>query len=440
MFANVMNQAQDTWYVGKFSQQGFGTQTFDPLPSMDQNGYPIGLGNLESKGEGVYTLVFVGAGTYGTHYPNGTYTLTFDGHGTVGVQNYGKAAQFFSQSGGIGSPFNVNVTGGGGVFVEITSSDAADYVRNIRLVMPGLQNTYQTNPFNPQYLSTIQPFSTIRVAGMTVPDFGSRTDANGQSGALTWDERRTPSYRTQVGVAGVSVEYLVQLANLTHDNLWVNMPVNADVGYETNFAQYVKQNLDPNLKVYVEYGIELWNSAFWYEYNYVHTYAQNHGINDPTATADLATANCWSIWRQVFAGQTDRMIRVAATQMAIPSLIGIEVTELARIASPDDSNHGFDIVSGAAYAFADTSSFNANTTVSDIESALIVNINTWVKQAVQAWMNYVASLEVRLNRTIPTFCYEGDPADCRRRRPSLGPRRTTPRKPIRECTRSSPHS
>ena len=39
------------------------------------------------------------------------------------------------------------------------------------------------------------------------------------------------------------------------------MPVNGDSEYVTNFAQYVEQNLDPGLKVYVEYGDELWNWA-----------------------------------------------------------------------------------------------------------------------------------------------------------------------------------
>jgi hypothetical protein len=413
MFANVMNQAKDVWYVGTWSSLGLAVGSLnDPLPNMDQNGYPIGLGNLQSKGEALYTTTLAGLGANGSHYPLGTYTLTFDGHGTVSVMNNGKwGAQFFSQNGGIGSPFNVNITGApaNGITLAITSSDPADYVRNIRLVMPGLQNTYQTNPFNPLYLSTIQPFSTIRVAGMILTDFGSRTDQDGQSGPLTWNDVSPPSYRTQTTQTGVDVQYLVQLANLTHANLWVNMPVNGDISYETNFAQYVKQNLDPDLKVYVEYGIEIWNGAFSYEFNMVNTYAQSKGINIPTAMADLSTANCWSIWSQVFAGETDRMVRVVATQMS-PSMLGLEVTELARIASPDDLNHGFDIVSGAPYFVPNTSSFNASTTVSDIETALMASLYGSLQPVLQAWMNETAVLEAKLNRPIPSFCYEGDPA------------------------------
>ena len=49
-----------------------------------------------------------------------------------------------------------------------------------------------------------------------------------------------PEQETQAGVGGVSVEDLVQLCNTAHVNLWIGTPVNADAGYETNFAQYVE--------------------------------------------------------------------------------------------------------------------------------------------------------------------------------------------------------
>ena len=116
---------------------------------------------------------------------------------------------------------------------------------------------------------------------------------------------------------------------------------------------------DPGLKVYVEYGVETWNGNFWHEFNYVRTYAQAHGIDIPTATGDLAETNCFNYWSQAFAGQTNRLERIVSTQTINPSLLGKEVTEIARIASPNDPNHGFDVVSGATYVIPDTSSFGA---------------------------------------------------------------------------------
>ena len=67
------------------------------------------------------------------------------------------------------------------------------------------------------------------------------------------------------------------------------------------------QNLDPGLKVYVEYGVETWNGNFWHEFNYVRErMLRLMGIQVPTATGDLAETNCFNYWSQAFAGQTIR--------------------------------------------------------------------------------------------------------------------------------------
>ena len=67
----------------------------------------------------------------------------------------------------------------------------------------------------------------------------------------TWASYAPATYFTQTGPSGVNVQYLVQLANILQENLWVNMPVGVDSAFLTNFSQYVAQNLDSNLKVYV---------------------------------------------------------------------------------------------------------------------------------------------------------------------------------------------
>src|SRR5207244_1565544 len=141
--------------------QGWPTITGVPLPTLDQNGYPIGLGGLPAQGYAVGDAVFTGNGQ---HYPTGTYTLTFDGSGTIAIDDWVDPVQYVTQGGGLGQPTNVNVSATAklGIYVVITSSDSTDYVRNIHLVMPGYQSTYQTQPFNSQYLSALQPFATVR--------------------------------------------------------------------------------------------------------------------------------------------------------------------------------------------------------------------------------------------------------------------------------------
>jgi hypothetical protein len=61
---------------------------------------------------------------------------------------------------------------------------------------------------------------------------------------------------------GVPVEVMVSLANTLKRDIWVNIPHVANDDYVTNYAKYVFDNLDPSLKVYVEFSNEVWNNGF----------------------------------------------------------------------------------------------------------------------------------------------------------------------------------
>src|SRR5262249_24018030 len=190
---------------------------------------------------------------------------------------------------------------------------------------------------------------------------------------------------------------------------WVNMPVNATSDYNCQFATYVRDHLDPGLKVYVEYGNELWNGRYGFEWNWVDTYAQANGLSHYQGTADL-TKNCWDVWRQVCAAQTDRMLRVVAAQLPNPGSFNSEIARLVATSSPDDPNEGFDLLSGAAYFAPDLSSYNAQTTVQQIEADLMSSLNGVFQPRLQDFMAMVGSWESQLNRQIPVFMYEGGQA------------------------------
>ena len=379
MFVDIMKMALDGWGATPLATPEI--PRIEPnvtLPPMDQNGYPIGLGNLPSLGYGLDTTVITNSNG---HYPTGTYTLTFDGSGTVAVVDNVGPLQYFTQSGGLGTPFNVVIprASNPGIVVAITSSNPADYVRNIRLIMPGDQNTYQTEPFNPEFLSELAPFSYLR---FTVPmGINSASQLVGMTSA-----QETPvTYRTQTGVYGMSIQYMVQLCNILQEGMWVNMPVGASSDYDANFAQYVHDNLDPGLKVYIEYGNEVWNNGYSAEWNYINTNAITNGVSFNVETADLM-AGCWNTWLQVFAGETDRMERVVATQFASAPTLNVLITQLVATSSPSDPDHGFDVVSGGAYFFPDTSSFNAETTVQQIEAAAMSALSSTLEPRLQAFV------------------------------------------------------
>jgi hypothetical protein len=400
MFNDAMKYAPDNWWVVKNTALQTQVNGVTP-PTLDQNGYPIGISTLKASGYAMTTAPFMHDGGY---FPSGTYTLIFDGKGTVVVSQGGTQSTTVTQAGGTGTPHAVNniVASDFGILISITDSDPTDYVRNIRLIMPGYQNTYQTNPFYQPFLNSLQSFSTLRFMDTMKTNAQPLTD---------WSQRTTATYRTQTKSSGVAVEYMVQLANTLHKDMWVNMPYLADDAYVQGFAQYVHDNLAPGLKVYVEYGNEDWNgagAAFYPGFQYVDTWGQARGLTHQQATADLST-HVWNIWRNIFGSQTGvTFMRVAATQFSNPDLVNQEITRLTATADPTDPDHGFDIISGAPYFAPNTSQYSASTTVQQIESDTLASVYA-LGPAIDQFMAMAAKWGTTLGRTIPVIMYEGGP-------------------------------
>ena len=64
-------------------------------------------------------------------------------------------------------------------------------------------------------------------------------------------------------ISGVPIEVLVDIANATNTNLWLNIPCFlVHDGSHQQFAQIVKNRLNPQLNFAVEYCNEVWNGSF----------------------------------------------------------------------------------------------------------------------------------------------------------------------------------
>jgi hypothetical protein len=402
MFNDAMKYANDGWQVARASSPSVtiaqpGGLT---LPQFDQNGYPIGLGNLAAQGYALTTFTLHN----GQHYPTGTYQLIFDGKGTVAIDQGNANITTVTQGGGPGTPNPITVasTTGLGLYVAILASDPTDYVRNVRLIMPGYQDTYQTQPFYTPFLQDIQPFTgPLR--------FMDTMQTNGQP-SIDWSQRTTTTYMTQTKSTGVALEYLVALADTAGKDMWVNMPAQATDAYVQNFAQYVHDHLNPGLKVYVEYGNEVWNSGggsvFLPAWQYVDSYAQAHGLNHDQATADLASHD-WSLWSAVYGSQTgSTFLRVAADQFAVPWSLDQEIQRLVAGAAPGDPHHGFDIISGAPYYAPDPTNYTSATTTAQIVADTQATLPALDEQLVQ-FLAIRSKWQQALGQTIPVMMYEG---------------------------------
>lgn len=154
------------------------------------------------------------------------------------------------------------------------ASTTADGVSEMHLWRPGYP-TDGSALFSNEFIAAMKKFHLIR--GM---DFVS-ANSNGEQ---NWSDRSPAKWLgTPATNKGHPWELLVQLANATGNDLWLNIPVKASDDYLTQLAQLLRYGSDgvnpytstqanpvypplkAGIKVYLEYGNELWNSGpgFW---------------------------------------------------------------------------------------------------------------------------------------------------------------------------------
>src|SRR5439155_26809058 len=117
------------------------------------------------------------------------------------------------------------------------------------------------------------------------------------STVVNWSVRTVASSARQSSTNGVAWEYVVQMANLVHKDLWINVPALATDDYVTQLATYLKNNLDPDRVVYVEYSNEVWNGIFG-QYNQNLNAATNEvNAGNSPLNADGTTNTVYWGWR-----------------------------------------------------------------------------------------------------------------------------------------------
>jgi hypothetical protein len=246
----------------------------------------------------------------GKTFPAGRYTLLYDGEGKLDFTFAN--AKIISQSPG---KMIVDVTPDeGGVFLRLLETNSSNPVRNIRFIMPGFENTYQTQPFNPIFLERLSNFSTLRFMDWA---------ATNNSTLANWGDRITTNSATQATSKGVALEYMIQLANTLKIDPWFTIPAQASDEYVRNFATMVRDRLDPSLTVHIEYSNEVWNTLFS-QAAYAGQKGLERRLDNTSFGAGLRyyserSVEIFKIWETVFGSSTNQRVeRVLAGHAANP--------------------------------------------------------------------------------------------------------------------------
>ncbi len=240
----------------------------------------------------------------GGHYPAGPYPVLYEGEGKLDF--WGAAEVVDRQPGRLRIQVDPQK---GGFFLRLVETDPNDYVRNIRVIMPGFEQSYQKEPFHPDFLRRWQGIRCFR--------FMDWMHTNG-SKIARWEDRPTLEEAT-FSVKGVALEWMIELCNRQKADAWFCMPHLADDDFVRRFAQMVKDRLDPKRRVYIEYSNEVWNSQFP-QTRYSWQKAQELGLGPKERPWEgggmyyaRRSVEIFKIWQEVFGG-TERLVRVIAWQ------------------------------------------------------------------------------------------------------------------------------
>jgi len=186
-----------------------------------------------------------------TYFPTGRYVVLYEGEGIMKIS--GDLRMGYQRPGHI--EFDL-LSPKRNLKLQITRTDPrrnGNYIRNIRIVPKAMEQTYQRQVFNKDYIARIRDMHALR--------FMPWSNTRGND-AIEWNERATIGSAFYTGKMGVPAERMVDLANAINATPWLSIPYKASDDHMQKYARMVKSRLRKGQKVYIELSNEVWNSIF----------------------------------------------------------------------------------------------------------------------------------------------------------------------------------
>jgi hypothetical protein len=278
--------------------------TFDlNIPtSLDSSGHAIAI---PAGAQHIKTLMFW---DLNFSYSEGQYLVLYDGSANITysnnvTKNVGASVQgreVVTVSSAVdGVVLQINRIGASTVADEVIS------IRNIRFIPIAKEFTYQSDPFNPEYLAKLSSFHTLRFMDWL---------GTNNSSQVNWVDR--PEI-TDAKWLPSPVELCVDLCNKLNKDGWFCIPHQATDDYIQQFAITVRNRLNPGLKVIVEYSNEVWNFQFAQAQYAIVQSATLWGVgvgNGYVQWMGKRTVEVRRIWRSIWGSQAHRVKVVLCNQ------------------------------------------------------------------------------------------------------------------------------
>lgn len=286
----------------------------------------FGTGTLANYQYSVYANVVSktaspkGARTILMTYPDnlsdhrGTYRLIIEGKGTFKMYGNG-LQQVYTLEAPVDQEIQIDRTQSDGIVLEVLKTYDNAPITNISLVQPNYKNTFKNEVFDHHLLDFLKDFETIRYMDWL------RTNVNKTK---NWNDRPKKSDALQTTNKGVAWEYIIELSNKTNTNPWINIPHLASDDYIQQLALLFKNNLNSNLKIYLEYSNEIWNPIFANnQYGDVAELGKKEGYtgddkNIRTRYTAKRSVDIFRIFEDVFGGSS-RLIKVLPSNLYRPT-------------------------------------------------------------------------------------------------------------------------
>jgi hypothetical protein len=239
--------------------------------------------------------------------------------------------------------------------------------------------TTTQNPWKPELLSDLAPYKVLRFMDWNQTNTSDNTQA-------VWSTRKQ---KTDMQNEPVAFEWQIDLCNRTKKDYWLNVPHEGTPDYWSKLATLVHDQLDPSLRVYVEWSNEVWNSGFP-QNAYAAGKASDLGLSGSMPSASYyvyASVRMYEAFEAVFGKGSPRLVKVLSGQAAWTGPCESQMTALGdSTINPNGTKPDF-------YAIAP---YFSGTSIQDLDSSI---------STVTGWTS--SSKTCATSGGVPLISYEG---------------------------------